>query len=152
MFRKCLTCFLIMLLLNLQLFAQTKVDKKAAKEAARVAQLKTAMNAVGMGDTFPVELKLKSGGKLIGYISAMKDGSVVFAETLRATTHEISYTEINSVKAYNPPSAQSISKKKTIFWITVAAVGITVLAILGYKHCKKLQQQGKVCPVDETTN
>ena len=152
MFRKYLTCFLIVLLLNVQLLAQTKDDKKAEKEAARVAQLKTAMNAVGMGDTFPVELKLKSAGKLTGYISAMKDGSIVFAETVRATTREISYTEITSVKAYNPPSAQSISKKKTIFWITVAAVGITALAILGYKHCKKLEREGKVCLVDDTTN
>ena len=34
MIRKSLTCFLILLLLNSPLFAQTKAEKKAAQEAA----------------------------------------------------------------------------------------------------------------------
>jgi hypothetical protein len=148
MFRKCLACFLMILLLNLQLFAQTKVDKRAEKEAARVAQLKSAMNAIGLGDTSPAELKLKNGGKLVGYISAMKDGSIVFAETALARTTNISYAEIKSIKAYQTPRP---SNKGTILGITALAVGLTVLVILGYKHCKKLEREGKVCPTDDST-
>ena len=148
MFRKYFTCFLIVLLLNLQLFAQTKIDKKAEKEAARVAQLKVIMNTVGIGDTAPVELKLKSGGKLVGYISQMKDGSIVFAETALARTTNISYAEIKSIKAYQSPRP---SNKGLILGMTALAVGLTVLAILGYKHCKKLEREGKVCPTDEST-
>ena len=151
MFRKYFTCFLIVLLLNLQLFAQTKVDKKAEKEVARVVQLKIAMNAVGLGDTAPAELKLKSGGKLVGYISEMKDGSVVFAETALARTSNISYAEIKSISAYSshhPPSGN----KGMILGIVALAAGLTVVAILGYKHCKKLEREGKVCPTDDSTN
>lgn len=148
MLRKYFTCFLIVLLLNLQLFAQTKIDKKAEKEAARVAQLKSTMNAIGLGDTAPVELKMKNGGKLVGYISEMKDGAIVFAETALARTTTISYAEIKSVKAYQSPRP---SNKGMILGITALAVGLTVLAILGYKHCKKLEREGKVCPTDEST-
>ena len=148
MLRKYFTCFLMILLLNLQLFAQTKVDKKAEKEATRVAQLKAAMNAVGIGDTSPAELKLKNGGKVTGYISEMKDGSIVFAETALARTTNISYAEIKSIKAYKAPGP---SNKGMILGMTALAVGLTVLAILAYKHCKKLEREGKVCPVDEST-
>ena len=148
MFRKYFTCFLMILLLHLQIFAQTKVDKKAEKEAARVAQLKSTMNVVGTGDTSPAELKLKNGGKLVGYISEMKDDSIVFAETALARTTNISYAEIKSVKAYKSPGP---SNKGMILGITALAVGLTVLAILGYKHCKKLEREGKVCPTYEST-
>ena len=148
MFRKYLACFLMILLLNLQLFAQTKVDKKAEKEAARVTQLKAAMNSVGLGDTSPAELKLKNGGKLVGYISEMKDGSIVFAETALGRTTNISYAEIKSIKAYQSPGP---SNKGVNLILVAVVVGTTVLAILAYKHCKKLEREGKVCPVDEST-
>ena len=85
MVRKYLTCFLIIGLLNGQLFAQTHVDKKAAQEAARIAQLKATITSIGLRDTARTELKLKNGGKLIGYVSEMKDGSILFAETARAS-------------------------------------------------------------------
>ena len=145
MFRKYFTCFLMILLLNLQLFAQTKVDKKAEKEAARVAQLKAAMNAVGIGDTAPAELKLKSGGKLVGYISEMKDGSIVFAETALARTTNISYAEIKSVKAY-------ISKpKRNIPWAVIASITAgVVVAIIGIKICNAREKRGETCDTPET--
>ncbi len=145
MFRKYFTCFLMILLLNLQIFAQTKIDKKAEKEAARVVQLKAAMNAVGIGDTSPAELKLKSGGKVIGYISEIKEDSIVFAETSLARTTNISYAEIKSVKAY-------ISKpQRNIPWAVVASITAgVVVAIIGIKICNAKEKRGETCDTPET--
>lgn len=152
MVRKCLTYFLIAVLCNVQLFAQTKDDKNAVKEAARVEKLKAEIKTIGTGDTAPAEVKLKNGGKLIGYVSEIKDGSIIFAETAIATTREISYTDIHSVKTYKPPSVNKLGKnKKTVLWVSLFAVGMTALGIYAYKRCKRLEREGKTCATDDTT-
>lgn len=145
MFRKYFTCFLMILLLNLQIFAQTKVDKKAEKEAARVTQLKSTMNVVGTGDTSPAELKLKNGGKLVGYISEIKEDSIVFAETALARTTNISYADIKSVSAYAP------KPKRNVPWAIIATVAITtVTVVIGIKICNARQKRGETCDSPET--
>jgi hypothetical protein len=145
MFRKYFTCFLMILLLNLQLFGQTKIDKKAEKEAVRVAQLKAAMNSVGLGDTSPAELKLKNGGKVVGYISEMKEDSIVFAETALARTTNISYAEITSVKPYSP------KPKRKVPWAMIATVAITaVTLVIAIKVCNAREKRGETCDSPET--
>lgn len=145
MVRKYLTCFLMLGLLNLQLFAQTKAEKKAAQEAARIAQLKTTITNIGLGDTAPAEVKLKMGGKLIGYVSEMKDGSILFAETALAKTHEVSYAEINSIKAYDP------RPKRKVPWanIIIAAV-VVATVVIGIKVCNAREKRGETCDPGET--
>ncbi len=59
MFRKSLTCFLILSLLNLPLFAQSKAKKKAAQEAVRIAQIKATISGFGTGEAALIEVKRK---------------------------------------------------------------------------------------------
>ncbi|MBS1809222.1 MAG: hypothetical protein JST84_13750 [Acidobacteria bacterium] len=142
MVRKYLTCFLILLLLNFQLFAQTKAEKKAAAHAEK---LKTSITTVGTGDTAPAELKLKSGGKLIGYVSEVKDRTVIFAETKAAKSHELSYAEINSLKAYNPKNRSHWK------WYILTGVILTAVTVIAIKECQKRERRGETCAVDENT-
>ena len=147
-FRISLTWVLTLSLLPFSLFAQTKADKKAAKETARVAQIKTTVQSYGTGESALIEVKLKSGTKRKGYISEAKDEGFVVADTAAASSHDVRYDEVASVKPYKLPTGPG--NKKTAIIATVVIVGAVVAAIFAYKHCKKLEREGKTCPVDET--
>ena len=147
MFRNCLTCFLILSLLNSPLFPQTKAEKKAAQEAARIAQLTATINGYGTGEDALIEVKRKSGKNVKGYISEVKDDLFVVADTAAASSYKVRYSEVASVKPYNLPTGPS-SKGIVITGIAVG-VGVTVLAIFAYKRCKRLEREGKTCPTYE---
>lgn len=147
-FKKPLTWILTLSLLYFPLFAQTKADKKAAEEAARVAQIKTTVQSYGTGENALIEVKLKNGTKRKGYISEAQDEGFVVADTAAASSYDIRYAEAASVKPYKLPNGPG--NKKTAIIATVVIVGAVVAAIFAYKHCKKLEREGKTCPVDET--
>lgn len=149
MFRKYLTSFLILSLLTTQLFAQTKAEKKATEEAARVAQMKATIQGYGTGEDALIEVKLKTGKKLKGYISETKEELFVVADTAAASSHDIRYAEVAAVKPYKLPTGPG--NKKMVALITIVVIGAVVAAIFGYKHCKKLEREGKTCPVYEDT-
>jgi hypothetical protein len=149
MIRKFLTCFLILSLIYFPLLAQTKAEKKAAQEAARIAGLKTTINGYGTGESALIEVRRKNGKNVKGYISEVKDDSFIVADTAAASSYELRYSEVTGVKPWKLSTGPS--SKKTIFWTTVFLVGVTVLAIWAYKRCKKLEREGKTCPVYEET-
>lgn len=151
MLKKYLIYFFALTLVNAPLSAQTKADKKTAQEAARSAQIKTTIQSYGTGEDALIEVKRKGGKKVRGYISEAKDDSFVVADTAAASSYEIRYSEVDSVKSWQVPNVGP-SKKKTILWTTVFLVGVTVMAIFVYKHCKKLEREGKTCPAYEENN
>ena len=149
-FRKHLTGVLILSLLQFPLFAQTKAEKKAAQEAARIAQVKDTINGFGTGEDALIEVKRKGGKRVKGYISEVKDDSFVVADTAAASSHEIRYGEVDSVKSWQRPTGGTSSKGLIIMGVAIA-VGVTLLAIWGYKRCKRLEREGKPCPAYEET-
>ncbi len=147
--RKSLTCFLILLLLNLPLFAQTKAEKKAAQEAARIAQIKATIQSYGTGVDALVEVNRKRGKKVKGYLSEVKEDLFVVADTAAATSHELHYSEVKVVKPWKLPTGGDT--KKMVLIGVVIGIGVTALAIFAYKRCKRLEREGKTCAVAEET-
>lgn len=146
MTKKYLANFLIVALLNFPLFAQNKQDKQAVKEAAQVARHKAAVNKLGIGKRAMVEVKLKSGISRRGYISEVRDDLFVVTDLGDDTDKsELHFADLHSVKAYNP----SAVNKKKVFWISVAVVGTVVGTIFLYKHCKRIEKEGRMCFPDE---
>jgi len=148
LFTKSLTGCLILSFLPFPLFAQTKADKKAAQEAARIARIKATISGFGTGEEALIEVKRKGSKKVQGYISAVKDDSFVVADTAAARSYEIRYSEVTVVKPWQVSSGGP-SSKKSIVWGTLFIAGMTVVAILAYKRCKRLEREGKVCPANE---
>lgn len=134
--------------IELPLCAQTKAEKKAAQEAARIAQIKATINGYGTGEDALIEVKRKSGKKVKGYISEVKEDSFMVADTAAASSYEVRYSEVTFVKPWKLPIPGS---KQMVIIGTLVVIGITVLAIIAYKHCKKLEREGKTCPVYEET-
>ncbi len=149
MVRKYLTCFLILLLLNPPLFAQTRAEKKAAQEAARVAQIKATIQSYGTGVDALIEVNRKHGKKVKGYLSEVKEELFVVADTAAATSHEVHYSEVKVVKPWKLPTGGDT--KKMVLIGVVIGIGVTALAIFAYKRCKRLEREGKTCTVDEET-
>ena len=150
MFRKYLTSFLILSLLPAHLFAQTKAEKKAAEEAARVAQMKATIQGYGTGEAALIEIKLKTGKKRKGYISENKEASFVIADTAAASSYNVRYDEVAAVKPYQLPTGPG--NKKTVLLVTLVVVGAVIAGIFGYKYCKKREREGRPCPEYEDTN
>ena len=98
MFKKYLTFALTFLVLNLSLssvaFAETK-EEKAAKFTEKV---KVNVTKLGIGPDARVEVKLKDGKKLKGYISQINDESFTVVEDKTGNITEVPYPNAKQVK------------------------------------------------------
>ena len=97
-----------------------------------------------------IEVKRKSGKKVKGYISEVEDDLFVIADTAAASSYDVRYSEVNSVKPYQLPTGGN-TKKLVIIGGSGCGWCETALAIFAYKRCKRLEREGKTCPVYEET-
>ena len=123
MFKKYLTFALTFLVLNLSLssvaFAETK-EEKAAKFAEKV---KVNVTKLGTGTDARVEVKLKDGKKLKGYISQINDESFTIVEDKTGVATEIPYPQPKQIKGNNLSTGATIA---------IAAGIVFALAIIIY--------------------
>ncbi len=73
MFKKYLTLALAVLVVNLSLGASVFADGKADKEARFAEKVKASVARLGTGENARIEVKLKDGAKLKGYVSEIGD-------------------------------------------------------------------------------
>lgn len=121
--KKQLSLILTILLLNLSfsptIFAQTKEEK----ETKFVQKLKESVNKMGTGLDSKVEVKLKDGTKLKGYVSEIKTDSFVIRDKNAKTYTEVAFTDVEKYKSRRPLSrGQNIALKIGI------VVGLLALA------------------------
>ena len=91
---------LIVLVMNLAVvtaFAET-TEEKAAKLAEKV---KANITKLGIGKDARIEVKLKDGTKLKGYVSQINENSFVIVNEMTGTTTEVPYPQAKQVKGNN---------------------------------------------------
>lgn len=118
MFKKYLTLILTILVINLALstsvFAGTKEDK-TAKNAEKV---KTEITKLGVGTDAKIQVKLKDGTKLKGYVSQINENSFVVVDDKTGNASEVPYPNAKQVKGNNLSSG------------TVILIGVVALIII----------------------
>ena len=123
MFKKYLTTVLSVLLINLSLSAVAFGETKDEKEAKFAEKVKANVTKLGMGKDARVEVKLKDGIKLKGYVSQINENSFVVMDEKTATPTEIPYPNAKQVKGNNLSTGVKI--------VIVVGIILIVAAVLG---------------------
>ncbi len=123
MFKRSFTMMLSILVLNLAFgataFGETTKEEKAAKQAEKV---KANIAKLGTGTDARVEVKLKDGTKLKGYVSQINESSFVVMNDKTATPVEGSYPATKQVRGNNLSTAAKIA-----IGVGIAAAIIAIL-------------------------
>ena len=122
MFRKYISLTLIGLLLNLAFYSTAKAD--AEKDAKFAEKVKADISKLGSGRDDKVEIKLKDGTKLKGYLKSVRELSFILMIEETGATEEIEYSQVRQVKDRN----LSASKK---FLLRVFIIGVLLIPIVG---------------------
>lgn len=101
MFKKYLTLALAVLVINLSLGVSVFAGRKADKEARFAEKVKASVARLGTGENARIEVKLKDGAKLKGYVSEIGDAGFVVTNAETKTATPVSYSNAKQVKGNN---------------------------------------------------
>lgn len=101
MFKKYLTLFITIFVINLSLGASVFAKDSSDKEAEFAEKVKVNITKLGTGIDAKVKLKLKDGTKLKGYISQINADSFVVVNEKSGAISEVSYSSPKQVKGNN---------------------------------------------------
>ena len=127
MFKKYLVLTLTFLVLNLSLSSVALAEIKAEKEAKFAEKVKVNIAKLGTGTNARVEVKLKDGNKLKGYVSQINEESFIVIDEKTNVATEIPYPNAKQVKGNNLNSGI----------ILAIGVGILVLLVIGISQAAK---------------
>ena len=108
MFKKYLTLILTVLLINLSFSTFALAETKAEKEAKFAEKVKTQITKLGVGTEAKVEVKLKDGTKLKGYVSNIGDESFSVTNDKTGAVSEIPYPNAKQIKGNNLSTGATI--------------------------------------------
>src|SRR5438445_11039342 len=109
MFRKYLTLGLTLLIFNLSLSAVAFGETKEEKEAKFVDKVKASVAKLGTGRDAKIEVKLKDGTNVKGYISQINENGFVVMNEKTATPVEVPYPNAKQVKGNNLSTGAKIA-------------------------------------------
>ena len=124
MLKKILILSLIFLVLNLSLSSVVFAETKTEKEAKFAIKVKANIEKLGVGTESRVQVKLKDGTKVKGYVSQINESSFVVIEDKTGDSVEIPYPNAKQVKGNNLNTGIKIA----------IAAGIIIALLLWLNH------------------
>lgn len=109
MFKKFVSLALAVLLINLALITSAQAETKAEKETRFADSIKTGVIELGTGKDAKIQVKLKNGTKLRGYVSEIKGNSFVMIDEKTGATTEIPYPNAKQVRGNNLSTGAKIA-------------------------------------------
>lgn len=101
MFKKYLILGLTVLVINLSLGGSVFAETRAERDAKFAEKVKTNITKLGTGKDAQIEVKLKDGTKLKGYVSEINENSFVVVNDKTGKTSEVPYPNAKQVKGNN---------------------------------------------------
>ena len=101
MFKKYLTLILTILFINLSFSTVALAETKPEKDAKFAAKVKLQIAKLGAGTESKVEVKLKDGTKLKGYVSNISAESFSVTDAKTGAITEVPYPNAKQVKGNN---------------------------------------------------
>lgn len=120
MFKKYLTFIITILVINLAVGTAAFAETKEEKEAKFAEKVKVNITKFGTGKDARVQVKLKDGTKLKGFVSKINAESFTVSNEVTGTETEVPYPKAKQVKGNNLSTGDKI-------WI---AVGVTAVALI----------------------
>jgi sRNA-binding regulator protein Hfq len=131
MIKKCLSLWLICLLLVTASSTLVSAQSQTGQTASNLVKVKDAVLKRGKGEKSRVEVKMLNGTKLRGYISESKEDSFTLVDAKTKQPAAIAYSDVAKV-------SNRLSKGDKIALGIIAGAGITaavVLAVFLGKYC-----------------
>jgi hypothetical protein len=125
MFRKYLTLILAVLVINLSLSSVALAETKEEKEAKFAQKVKAKIIKLGTGKDAKIQVKLKDGMKLKGYVSEIKENSFVVTDEKTGTETEVTYPQTKQVKGNNLSTGATIAIAAGILVAIIIIVGLS---------------------------
>jgi small nuclear ribonucleoprotein (snRNP)-like protein len=119
MLKKYFTLIITVLVFNLFLSIPAFANTKAEKEAKFAAKVKSEIAKLGTGKEARVEVKLKDGTKLKGYVSQINENSFVVVDNTTGASTEVPYPNAKQVKGNNLSTGVKIA----------IGIGVVLLAL-----------------------
>ena len=113
------------LVINLSLSSVAFAETKEEKEAKFADNVKINVVKLGTGKEARVEVKLKDGTKIKGYISEINDNGFVVVNDKTGTSTEIPYPQAKQVKGNNLSTGVKIAIAVGI----IVAVSFLIVAV-----------------------
>ncbi|MGI8469038.1 MAG: hypothetical protein ACR2N3_11370 [Pyrinomonadaceae bacterium] len=126
MLKKTLSILLVALLINLAVMPSVFANNNPEKDAKFAAKVKAEIAKLGVGEDSKVEVKLKDGTKLKGYVSEITDSGFVITDKAGEST-SVPYPNAKQVKGGN-------SKAGIIILVGILAFFTIVIIIAATKH------------------
>jgi len=124
MFKKYSVVCLMGLVLNLAFcvsaFAETK-EEKAVKFAEKV---KANVIRLGTGQHARIEVKLKDGSKLKGYIGQINEDTFMVVNEKTGVATEVTYSQTKQIKGNNLSTGVKIAIGVAIFFAVFVVIGV----------------------------
>jgi small nuclear ribonucleoprotein (snRNP)-like protein len=121
MFKNYMVLTLAILTLNLSLSASISIETKDEKEAKAAEKIKVNVAKLGTGKDARVEVKLKDGTKVKGYVSETSESSFVVMNEKTAVFTEVPYQQTRQVKGNN------LSTGAKIAIVVAGVIGVALL-------------------------
>jgi hypothetical protein len=90
-----------LLLINLVCATSAPAKPSAESDADLAAKVKASIVKIGTGPAALVELKLRDGSKLKGYVSEANDRSFVIVDNKTRVARDVPYPQVKRVKGNN---------------------------------------------------
>ena len=124
MFKKYLTVILAVFVINLSLSAAAFAQTKSEKEVKFAEKVKASVTKIGTGKDSRVEVKLKGGTNIKGYVSEINENDFVVTDSKTGQLIPVPYANVKQVTGHHLPTGVKI--------IIVLGVILVVGAILGH--------------------
>lgn len=128
MFKKYLVWGLAILTINLFLSASTFANTKGNKDVKLAAKVKSEIFKLGSGEDARIEVKLKDGTKLRGYVSQINENSFIIVDEITGSTTEVPYPNAKQVKGNNLSTGVKIAIGVAIVLAVVLVIGLIAFA------------------------
>jgi sRNA-binding regulator protein Hfq len=124
MFKKYLVLSLTVLVINLSLSASVFADTKEDKKAKLAAKIKSEISKLGTGKDARIEVKLKDGTKLKGYVSEISADQFVVMNEKTGTPTSVTYPQAKQVKGNNLSTGVKILIGVAIVFAVLLVIGL----------------------------
>ena len=128
MFKKSLSLALVsLLMLSLTLIPAVSAQNESRPDAAQQAKLKAKLAKIGTGKQAKVEVTLRDSSKQSGFVSQLKEESIILTDAKTGATTELSFANIADAKK----RGISTGAKIALIGLGAAVLGIVIF----FKTC-----------------
>lgn len=124
MLKKYLTLVLTILIINFSFSTLAFADTKEEKESKLVEKIKIGVSKLGTGKDALVEVKLKDGTKVKGYIREITNDHFVVMDAKTGTEMPIPYPNAKQVKGNNLSTGVKIAIGAAIIFAVFVFIGL----------------------------